>query len=251
MTGEKVSIIIPVYNAAAFLKETVESVKKQTYENWELLLVDDCSSDDSVRLMEQFAKEDERIRPIRQEMNQGAAQARNRGIQEAEGRYIAFLDADDIWREEKLTRELAFLKEKEAAFVFSGYEFADAHGAGSGKIVRVPEKLTYRQALKNTTIFTSTVLLDVKKLGKELISMPDVRSEDTATWWKILRNGNTAYGLDENLVYYRRSAGTLSANKMEAVRRIWRLYRQTEGLPVIDSFYNFCFYAVRAVLRRI
>ena len=251
MTAEKVSIVVPVYNAEKYLEETVESVRRQTYENWELLLVDDCSSDTSAEVMKRLAERDARIRPVFQPQNGGAAKARNRGIREAEGGYIAFLDADDIWKPEKLEKELAFLREKDAAFVFSGYEFADEQARGLGKIVRVPERLTYRQALKNTTIFTSTVLLDVERLGKELIQMPDIKSEDTAAWWKILRNGYTAYGLNENLVYYRRSAGTLSANKLEAVKRIWRLYRQAEGLSMWYSFYNFCFYAVRAVLRRI
>ncbi|MBO5292280.1 MAG: glycosyltransferase family 2 protein [Lachnospiraceae bacterium] len=251
MTAEKVSIVVPVYNAEKYLEETVESVRRQTYENWELLLVDDCSSDKSAEVMKRLAERDARIRPVFQPQNGGAAKARNRGIREAEGGYIAFLDADDIWKPEKLEKELAFLREKDAAFVFSGYEFADEQARGLGKIVRVPERLTYRQALKNTTIFTSTVLLDVERLGKELIQMPDIKSEDTAAWWKILRNGYTAYGLNENLVYYRRSAGTLSANKLEAVKRIWRLYRQAEGLSMWYSFYNFCFYAVRAVLRRI
>lgn len=251
MMTDKVSIIVPVYNAAEYLEETVKSVCRQSYENWELLLVDDCSCDGSRELIQGLAAKDERIRPVFQTKNQGAAQARNAGIREAQGVYVAFLDADDIWKPQKLERELAFLKEKNAAFVFCGYEFADENAVGNGKIVRVPETLSYKQALGNTTIFTSTVLLDAKRLGKELIQMPDVKSEDTATWWKILRNGYTAYGLDENLVYYRRSAGTLSANKAEAVKRIWRLYRQTEGLSLPVSLYHFCFYAVRAVLRRI
>lgn len=251
MTSDKVSIIVPVYNAAAYLEETVKSVCGQSYENWELLLVDDCSIDGSRELIKSLAADEKRIRPVFQTENHGAAQARNAGIREASGAYVAFLDADDIWKPEKLERELVFLKKKDAVFVFCGYEFADENAVGNGKVVRVPEMLSYKQALGNTTIFTSTVLLDVKKLGKELIQMPDVKSEDTATWWKILRNGYTAYGLDENLVYYRRSAGTLSSNKMEAIKRIWRLYRQTERLSLPVSLYHFCLYAVRAVLRRI
>ncbi len=246
-----VSIVIPVYNGAEFLEETVRSVQNQTYTNWELLLVDDCSGDGSRDLMERLAKEDTRIRCLFQEKNAGAAQARNRGIREATGSYLSFLDADDLWVAQKLEKELSFLKEKQAEFVFSGYEFADEAGRGTGKVVKVPAKLTYRQALKNTTIFTSTVLFHLDKLGKELVSMPDVKSEDTATWWKVLRAGYVAWGLPENLVYYRRSKGTLSANKVSAISRIWNLYREVEGLSVVYSFYNFCFYAVRAVLRRI
>lgn len=247
----QISIIVPVYNACRYLQETVRSVQAQSYENWELLLVDDCSTDASPALMEKLAKEDKRIRCIRQEQNAGAARARNRGLHEAKGRYIAFLDADDIWKPQKLERELNYMKEKEAAFLFTGYEFANEKAVGTGKIVHVPAALTYRQALKNTTIFTSTVLFDTQKIEKALLEMPCIASEDTATWWQILRNGHTAVGLDENLVLYRRSEGTLSANKLVAIQRIWTLYRKAERLSIAYSAYNFVHYALRAVLRRI
>ena len=143
------------------------------------------------------------------------------------------------------------MKEKQVGFVFTGYEFADADGNGTGKIVKVPETLTYRQALKNTTIFTSTVLIDTEIVDRKLVKMPEIKSEDTATWYQILRNGHVAYGLNENLVKYRRVANSLSSNKLEAIRRIWNLYRKAEKLSLIYSAYNFCFWAVRAVLRRI
>lgn len=247
----KVSIIVPVYNAQDFLKETIAAVFGQQEKNWELLLVDDCSTDGSRQLIKQYAEEDKRIRPVLLSKNCGAAEARNRGVEEAEGRYIAFLDADDLWKPERLSAELAYMKQKDAAFVFCGYEFADEKGKGTGKIVHVPEKLNYQQALKNTTIFTSTVLFDTEKISRQLLKMPLVKSEDTAAWWNILRHGYTAYGLDENLVLYRRSAGTLSSNKLEAIRRIWNLYRRVEQLSVAYSLYNFVFYAVRAVLRRV
>lgn len=246
-----ISIVVPVYNVEGFIKETIDCVKRQTMTDWELLLVDDCSTDRTLQVMEDMAKDDERIRIIRQPANMGAANARNRGVLEARGRYLAYLDADDLWRETRLEEGLRFMEEKDAAFVFSGYEFADHNGNGLGKVVRVPKTLNYRQALKNTTIFTSTVLFDLEKIAKELVSMPLVKSEDTATWWKILRNGYTAYGLDRNLVLYRRSAGTLSSNKVEAIRRIWHLYRKVEHLNVFYSFYNFAFYALRAVYRRV
>lgn len=247
----KVSIIIPVYNAQTFLEETILSVIGQEETDWELLLVDDHSTDDSLRVIERYAALDKRIKSVLQEENRGAAAARNRGVALSSGRYIAFLDADDLWSPCRLSAELAFMREKKAGFVFSGYEFADELGKGTGRVVRVPPTLSYRQALKNTTIFTSTVLFDTTVIPKELIRMPLVKSEDTAAWWNILRHGYTAYGLDENLVLYRRSTGTLSANKVEAVRRIWHLYRKVEGLSAVYSFYNFMFYAVRAVLRRV
>ena len=248
-----VSIIVPVYNAAKYVKATVMSVINQTYENWELLLVDDGSTDGSCEIIKQMEKEDStgRIKVLFPEEHGTAARARNYGISKALGRYIAFLDADDLWDSHKLEKELNFMKEKQVGFVFTGYEFANANGEGLGKIVKVPATLNYRQALKNTTIFTSTVLFDTEIVGKELIFMPEIKSEDTATWYRILRNGYTAYGLNENLVKYRRVANSLSSNKVEAVRRIWNLYRKAENLSVIYSAYNFVFWAVRAVLRRV
>lgn len=247
----KTSIIIPVYQAAAFLRETIESVRAQDETDWELLLVDDCSLDGSREIIKEYAARDDRIHLIRQTVNQGAAAARNRGVDEARGRYLAFLDSDDLWKCNRLSAGLSFMEEKQIGFVFSGYEFADQNGVGTGRIVRVPETLSYRQALKNTTIFTSTVLFDTHIIPRELLRMPLVKSEDTAAWWNILRNGHTAYGLDQNLVLYRRSTGTLSSNKLEAIRRIWNLYRRVEGLSLPYSAYNFVFYAVRATLRRV
>lgn len=132
-----------------------------------------------------------------------------------------------------------------------GYEFGDSEGVGNGKVVHVPETLTYKKALSRTVIFTTTVLFDLEKISKDLVSMPRVKSEDTATWWRILRNGYTAYGLDENLAVYRRPASSLSSNKLEAIRRIWHLYRKQEKLSLPVSAWHFCFWAWRAVARRV
>lgn len=249
---DTISIIVPVYNAEKYILETISCIKRQTYANWELLLVDDGSVDAGRQVIEAALKKepDERIRLFVKE-NTGAAQTRNLGLKEASGRYIAYLDADDLWEEEKLEKQLMFMREKEAAFSFTGYEFADENGVGMGKVVKVPASLSYKQALKNTTIFTSTVMFDTEKISKEQLNMPIVKSEDTALWFKVLRQGYTAYGLNENLVRYRRVGGSLSANKLEALRRIWNLYRKAEGLSVPYSVYNFCFWAVRAVKRRL
>lgn len=248
-----VSIIVPVYNAEKYICETVECVRKQTYENWELLLVEDCSKDSTVAVLQEYLEKvkDARVRLIRQEKNNGAARSRNRGLKEACGRYIAYLDADDLWVPEKLEKELAFMEGKQAAFAFTGYEFADENGKGLGKVVRVPETLTYKEALKNTTIFTTTVMFDTEKIDKNFLEMPIIKSEDTALWWKVLRSGYVAYGLDENLVKYRRAGKSLSSNKLEALRRIWNLYRKAEGMSIPSSAYHFCFWAVNAVLRRV
>ncbi len=246
-----ISIVVPVYNAERFLEETVRTVQSQTYQAWELLLVDDCSNDESRNIALRMTEQDARVRLICQETNQGAARARNRGMQEAKGRYLCFLDADDIWEIDKLQQELAFMKEKQAGFVFTGYEFADEAGCGLGKVVTVPEQITYREALKNTTIFTSTVMLDREIIEDKYICMPEIPSEDTATWWQILKQYGVAYGLNKNLVKYRRSENTLSSNKWVAIQRIWDLYRKQEGFSVIKSMYCMFFWAVRAVLRRV
>lgn len=249
---DKISIIVPVYNAEKYISETVDSVRNQTYDNWELLLIDDGSTDAGRQVIEELLikRPDERIRLLVKE-NSGAARTRNAGLDMAEGRYIAYLDADDLWQKDKLKKQLNFMREKEAAFSFTNYEFADENGIGTGKVVRVPESLSYKQALKNTTIFTSTVMFDTDKIPKEQLVMPVIKSEDTALWFKVLRQGYTAYGLNENLVRYRRVGGSLSSNKLEALRRIWNLYRKAEGLSFFYSAYNFCFWAVRAVKRRL
>lgn len=249
---KKVSIIVPVYNVEKYIEAAMDSVRSQSFQDWELLLVTDGCTDTTEAVIEAYCQrvKDQRIRMIRQPRNMGAAQARNRGMRESGGRYIAFLDADDLWPADKLSRQLAFMEEKQAAFSFTGYEFANEKGEGLGRIVRVPEKMNYQDALKNTTIFTTTVMFDTEKINRELLEMPQVKSEDTALWWKLLRNGFTAYGLNENLALYRRAGSSLSSNKLEAVRRIWNLYRRVEGLSAGKSMYYFCFWAVRAVKRR-
>jgi teichuronic acid biosynthesis glycosyltransferase TuaG len=247
---ELVSIIVPVYNAASYIENTIEMVRRQTHSAWELILVDDASTDESVAVIRRMLKKDD-IRLIQKPRNEGAAAARNTGLDAARGRYIAFLDADDVWLPDKLARELAFMKDRQADFVFTAYEFGDGEARGTGKIVHVPSTLNYREALTRTVIFTTTVLIDREKIPDELIRMPKVESEDTATWWQILRAGHTACGLDEVLAIYRRPAKSLSSNKLAAIRRIWMLYRRQEGLSVLHSAWCFLFWAYRATVRRI
>ena len=245
-----VSVIIPVFNAERFLRETIQSVLDQTYINWELILVNDCSTDGSELVARQFL-EDERIKWINLKDNSGVAMARNKGVKLARGRFVAFLDADDLFVRDKLKKQVEFMLEKDCAFSFTSYEFADADGKPNGKKVIVPPSITHRQALKNTTIFTSTVMLDIYKISKEDIEMPNIPSEDTATWWKILEKVPCGYGMSDIYSYYRRSVGTLSSNKIEAVRRIWNLYRNVERMNMAQSAYCFCFWAFNAVRRRV
>ena len=248
-----ISIVVPVYNAAPYIENTVQMVLQQTYQDFELILVDDCSTDNSVALLEELLEQrkDVRLRLVKKERNQGAAAARNTGLDMASGRYIAFLDADDVWLPHRLEAGLRFMEEKKAGFVFSAYEFGDEQARGTGKIVHVPEKLTYRKALSRTVVFTTTTLFDTTLVPKELLRMPTVPSEDTATWWQILRNGHVAYGLDQVLAIYRRPAKSLSSNKLVALQRIWNLYRKQEKLGLFSSAFYFCFWALRATVRRI
>ena len=143
------------------------------------------------------------------------------------------------------------MEERQAGFVFSAYEFGDEQAHPTGRIVHVPDKLTYRKALSRTVIFTTTVLLDRTIIPDRLMQMPEVASEDTATWWQILREGYVAYGLDEVLAVYRRPARSLSSNKLTAIKRIWYLYRMQEGLSLPESIFYFVFWAYRATVRRI
>lgn len=252
MEKELISIIVPVYNAERFIEQTINTVLRQTYKKWELILVDDKSTDNSIKIINKYIQENNNIKLIQNENNSGAAVSRNKGIDAAKGEYIAFLDADDLWKKDKLEKQLKFMKEKKCAFSFTGYEFANEEGIGNGKRVKVPYAINYKQALKNTTISTITVMLDMKKFSKkDDIYMPNIKSEDTACWWKILKNIDKAYGLEEVTAYYRRTQGTLSANKLKAIERIWNLYRKQEKLNIYYSIYNFCWYAFNAVKRRI
>ncbi len=253
--GELVSIIVPMYNVEKFILETIASVEQQSYEDWNLILVDDGSTDDTCQVVEKYIEDlipevGEKILLLHNQ-GKGAWSARNTGLAAAESRYIAFLDADDVWRPEKLEREVSFAQEHQAGFVFAGYEFADENAKGLGKVVKVPKTITYKQALSNTTIFTSTVLIDLSIVDKSLCEMPNIKSEDTATWWRILRSIGKGYGLNENLVLYRRPAVSLSSNKFEAQRRIWNLYRQEANLSVASSIYHFVLWAFLAVYRRL
>ncbi len=247
-----VSIIVPVYNAARYIEKAISMVSEQTYKDWELILVDDASTDGSAEIIEDIIRrQGKRIRLIRKKYNEGAAAARNSGIDASSGRYIAFLDADDVWKPEKLEKQVAFMEKTGAAFSFHSYEFGDENANPTGKIVRAPKELKFKQALSRTVIFTTTVMFDSEKIDMEIIHMPQVPSEDTATWWRILKSGYTAYGLDENLAIYRRPGKSLSSNKFVAMQRIWFLYRNIADLSVLQSFFYFVGWAVRATLRRI
>ena len=249
-----VSIIVPVFRAKKYIAQTIGHVRAQTETDWELILVDDKSDDGSADEIRGIIDEtgDDRIRLIECPENHGAAYARNLGLDNARGRYIAFLDADDVWLPDRLSAGLKFMEDHpEAGFVFASYEFGDENGVGTGRIVHVPAKLDYKHALSRTVIFTTTTLFDTEKIPRELIRMPEVKSEDTATWWQILRAGHTAYGIDRAAAIYRRPPASLSSDKIEAIRRIWNLYRNVEHLSLARSMICFVGWAYRATMRRI
>ncbi|MCI1304612.1 MAG: glycosyltransferase family 2 protein [Lachnospiraceae bacterium] len=250
-----VSVIVPAYNCSDYIEDTIRTVAEQTYTNWELILVDDKSTDDTVARIQAVQKKlaagtASKIRLIEKTEDTGAADTRNTGISAARGRYIAFLDSDDLWHRRKLELELRFMKQCGAGFAFTAYHFGDENGRPTGKITRVPSRLTFRRALSRTVIFTSTVLLDTERIDRKLIHMPEIPSEDTAMWWTILKSGVTAYGLDRPLATYRRHGGTLSSNKAEAVRRIWNLYRNVADLSVPSSAAHLVCWAWNATMRR-
>ncbi|MBR1416982.1 MAG: glycosyltransferase family 2 protein [Bacilli bacterium] len=249
MNKDLVSVIIPIYNAEKYIIETIESVLNQSYNNIEVILVNDKSTDNSKKVCKKYIKNN--VIWIDLKQNSKAATARNEGIKKAKGRFICFIDADDLWENTKIEKQVNFMKKNNCAFSFTGYEFADKYCIPNGKKVFVPYKINYKAALKNTTISTITVMFDMNKLTKEDIFMPNVASEDTATWWKVLKKIDYAYGLNEILSYYRRDNNTLSSNKIVAIKRIWNLYRNVEHLNIFYSIYNFIFYAFNALRRRI
>lgn len=251
MNQDLVSVIMPSFNTVKYIEKSIESVLNQTYKNLELIIVDDCSTDNTDEIIKPLLS-DKRIKYIKNEKNSGAAVSRNKAMAAAQGKWIAFLDSDDIWEKDKLEKQIDFMEKSGCAFSFTGYEFADANGKPLGTIVNVPKKINYKQALKNTTIFTSTVMFDMNKISKEDIYMPNVRrGQDTATWWNVLKKIDFAYGLDEVLAIYRRTSNSLSANKIQALKRTWYLYRNIEKISFFKSLYYFCWYCFNAVKRRI
>lgn len=245
-----VSIITPVYNAEQYIEETIRSVQNQSYKNWEMLLINDCSTDSSEKIIEKMSKLDSRIKYIKLEKNSGAAVTRNIGIEKAEGRYIAFLDSDDVWKETKLEKQIELLEQKKVGFCFTSYRYFLEDGSLTNKVARAPEKIDYNGLLKNTIIGCSTVIVDRNILGD--FRMTNVRrGQDTATWLSLLKKVDYAYGIYDDLVLYRVVEGSLSHNKFKAIKRTWNTYRNVEKLSLPKAMYVFVFYAYNALKKRI
>lgn len=242
-----VSVITPSYNAESHLPKTIESVFAQTYKNWEMLIVDDCSPDNTNRLIESYVKQDGRIKLIKLEKNSGAAVARNKAIELAQGRYIAFLDSDDRWLPHKLEAQISFMQKKDIAFSYTAYDKINEQGNIIGT-VGVPDKVAYTDLLKVCSIGCLTAMYDTKKLGK--VYMPLIRKrQDLGLWLRILKKVPYAYGIQQPLARYQVRPDSISANKRSAARYTWRLYRDVEHLNFAKALYYFCFYAVNGVFR--
>lgn len=241
-----VSIIMPAYNAEKYISESIESVLAQTYKNWELIIVDDCSSDNTKKIVDDYMQKDYRIKFIMLAQNSGAAVARNTAIENAKGRYIAFLDSDDLWKKEKLQKQLDFMQKGQYAFTFTSYQYLKQTNEEKLRVINIPKSLTYKQSLKNTIIGCLTVVVDRKKTGD--FRMPLVRAgQDHLTWWMLMKRGFKAYGLQENLAEYRRVEGSISHNRFKAIKRHWKLYREYEKIGLLKSTYCFICYALHAV----
>lgn len=246
-----VSVITPTYNSERFIAETIRSVKEQTYANWEMIVIDDCSTDKTVELVMKEQQKDDRIKLIQLEHNQGAAVARNTGMENAKGKYIAFLDSDDLWLSNKLEEQIAFMEKHDYAFTFSSFAIMDQFGNLTGKTNRAVEKADYHDILKRPgTIGCLTVVLDRDKIRDPY--MPNIKTRnDFATWLKILRNGHTAYGLDKILAYYRLVPGSISSNKLKAAQKNWYVYREIEKLNFFSAAYYFTHYALYNIKKRL
>ncbi|EJS75292.1 glycosyltransferase family 2 protein [Bacillus cereus] len=246
----QISIIVPTYNASKFIEETIHSVLNQSFQDWELIIIDDCSTDNTVQKLNEFKKSDQRIRVKVLEENSGAAIARNMGIDMAKGRYIAFLDSDDLWLPKKLEKQLDFMKKNNIAFSFTGYEIITEAGESTGKFVHVPQKIDYHGLLKNTIIGCLTVMIDTQQIGK--IRMPNLRTrQDTATWLSILKRGFEAYGFDEVLSKYRKVENSISSKKVKMAKMNWKLYREIEGLGILKSAWCFVNYAYNGFVKHL
>lgn len=244
-----VSIIMPSYNASRFIAESIKSVLAQTYQDWELLVVDDGSSDNSVDIINSYMSGDKRIK-LFQGGHHGAAEARNIGIRQAEGRYVAFLDSDDVWVPTKLELQINFMKQGGHAFIFSNYYVMDEESRHTGKTVKVPTSISYHEYLRNTIIGCLTVIIDRKQTG--YFEMPIIRSShDMALWLLIMRRGFKAYGQQETLAGYRMVGNSNTSNKAKAAFDVWKVYREIEHLSLPYAAFCFCGYAIHAIIKRL
>lgn len=243
------SIITPVYNAEDFLEETLNSILNQTYQNWESILINDNSNDGSLEIAERFVRLDPRFKIINKTVSEGAARARNAGIEQAKGRFIAFLDSDDIWNPTKLEKQIDFMKKNNADLSFTAYNFISEQGV-LGDFVSVPNEVSYKTLLRGNIIACLTAVYDTKKLGK--VYMPDIlKRQDFALWLKITKSGVNAIGINESLAHYRIRTDSLSSSKFNTMMHTWGVYRNVEKLSILSSLKYISSHLAGAIIKRI
>lgn len=236
MKNRKVSIITPLYNGEKFIEDTIKSVLSQTHENWEMIIVDDCSKDTAPEIAGKYCQKDHRIKLIRLPQNGGGAVARNRAIEEARGKYIAFLDSDDLWHPEKLKKQIKFMEDNDYDFTYTWYEKMDEEGNLLNEVVRSKDKVDYRELLKSNQIGCLAAMYNREKLGK--VYMPLIRKrQDYALWLQVLKKTKYGYCLKENLAQYRIVSGSVSSNKINLIKFNWKLFREVEEMGILKSSY--------------
>jgi glycosyltransferase involved in cell wall biosynthesis len=239
-----ISVITPCYNSAKYIAQTIESVLSQTYQNWEMIIVDDCSTDNSHQIALGFAEKDKRIRLYQLEQNSGVALARNRAIMESCGKYIAFLDSDDLWLPNKLENQIKLFDNNDIKIVYSNYEKLSETGIRSNRVIKAPSSVTYLELLKSNCIGCLTAIYDVSKTGK--VYFEQFHHEDYILWLTILCSGCIARNTDTTEALYRVKKRSLSANKFIVLSWQWNIYRKFLKLPLFQSIYYFFFYAINA-----
>jgi len=243
-----VSVITPTYNCGKFIGATIASVQNQDYNNWEMIIVDDCSQDETKNIVTEIAAKDDRIKYFCLEKNSGAAVARTKAMQLANGEYIAFLDSDDLWVPNKLTSQLAFMKDNGYAFTCTAYEQIDENGELLGKVIKTISKTDYNRLLLDCPVGNSTVVYSVKQMGK--FEVPNIRKRnDDALWLKMLKKEQYIYGMQDVLMQYRIRSGSISNNKLKVIKYHWILYREIEHLGVLRSLFHIGYWCVIKALK--
>lgn len=228
-----VSIITPLYNGEKTIKDCIESVLAQGFISWEMLIVDDCSTDNSVKIVNDYMADEPRIKLLQNDKNLGVGASRNKATEAATGRYLAFLDCDDYWHPEKLQKQLQFMQKNKAAFSYTAYFPVREDRTSYQYYVPAPEQLDFNTLTRNNYIGCLTVMYDSKDLGK--CYFPDIRRrQDWVLWLQILRNTN-GFGLNEPLAYYRTTTGSLSRNKFSLLKDNYLVYKNQLGLSAIKS----------------
>ena len=243
-----VSIITPSYNSAKYIAETIKSVQNQTYSNWEMIIVDDCSSDNTEELIKEIQLTDSRIHFFRLDQNSGSGIARNKGIEYASGNYMTFIDSDDIWFSDFIKNSIEAIQTSKTPFVFSSYRRSNDNLEFVYSDFIVPQKVTYKDILKSNSISCLTAFLDIKILGKKY--MPKIRKrQDMGLWLQYLKEIPYAYGIQDPQAIYRIRENSLSRNKSNLLKYQWKFYRDVEKLNIFQSLYYMLHWMYRGFIK--